>query len=204
MSEQLKGKKVAALVTTGFEQIELTDPKAALEAAGAEVHIVSPERDTVRGWNHTEWGEFVNVDRQLAAVSAAEYDALLLPGGVMNPDRLRTDPKAVDFVREFFNGGKPIAAICHAPWLLVEAGVVDGYRLTSYPSIKTDVKNAGGNWQDQAVVVDRGLVTSRKPEDLKAFDQKMIEEFAEGLHGGNGERQRAGTSNRVDQPAGAR
>jgi deglycase len=191
MPEQLAGKRVAALVANGFEQVELFDPKRALEAAGATVDVVSPEARTVRGWNHTDWGENVPVDRPLDQVRLDEYDALLLPGGVMNPDRLRMIPTAVKFVKAFFDAGKPIAVICHGPWMLVEADVVRGVTMTSYPSLKTDLKNAGAQWVDQEVVVDRGIVSSRKPDDLPAFNRKMIEEFAEGRHGGAGKREQA-------------
>ena len=194
MPEQLNGKRVAALVTKGFEQIELLDPREALEAVGATVHVVAPEADTVRGWNHTDWGAEVKVDRRLDDTRADDYDALLLPGGVMNPDRLRTIPKAVELVRQFFEDGKPIAVICHGAWTLVEADIVEGVTMTSYPSLRTDLENAGANWVDQQVVVDRGIVSSRKPDDLPAFNQKMIEEFAEGRHGGAGTRRRARTS----------
>jgi deglycase len=191
MPEQLAGKRVAALVANGFEQVELFDPKRALEAAGATVDVVSPEARTVRGWNHTDWGENVPVDRPLDQVRLDEYDALLLPGGVMNPDRLRMIPTAVKLVKAFFDAGKPIAVICHGPWTLVEADVVRGVTMTSYPSLKTDLKNAGAQWVDQEVVVDRGIVSSRKPDDLPAFNRKMIEEFAEGRHGGAGKREQA-------------
>jgi protease I len=145
----------------------------------------------VRGWNHREWGDEVSVDRRLDQARADDYDALLLPGGVMNPDRLRVNPKAVQFVKQFFDDGKPIAVICHGPWTLIEAGVVRGITMTSYPSVKTDLRNAGAEWVDQEVVVDRGIVSSRKPDDLPAFNRKMIEEFAEGPHGGAGTRRKA-------------
>jgi protease I len=184
---------VAALVANGFEQVELVEPRKALESAGATVQVVSPEPEKVRGWNHTEWGDEVAVDRRLDQVRADDYDALLLPGGVMNPDRLRANPKAVGLVRQFFDDGKPIAVICHGPWTLVEADVVRGIKMTSYPSVKTDLRNAGAEWIDQEVVVDRGIVSSRRPADLPAFNQKMIEEFAEGQHGGAGTRQNART-----------
>ena len=193
MADQLKGRRVAALVAKGFEQVELTEPKAALEAAGATVDIVSPEKERVRGWNHTEWGDEVTVDRPVDQAKPDEYDALLLPGGVMNPDHLRMNPKAVQFAKTFFEDGKPIAVICHGPWTLVEAGVVRGVKMTSYPSIRTDLKNAGANWVDEEVVVDRGIVSSRKPDDIPAFNRKMIEEFAEGKHGGAGKRELAET-----------
>ena len=191
MARSLQGKKVAALLTQGFEQVELTGPRDALEEAGATVEIVSPERGSVRGWNHTEWGESVTVDRALDEVRAEDYDALLLPGGVMNPDHLRQNPAAVQLVRAFYDQGKPIAAICHAPWMLIEADVVRGSRATSWPSLQTDMRNAGAEWTDTAVVVDRGVVTSRKPDDIPAFNDKMIEEFAEGQHGGAGRRAKA-------------
>jgi protease I len=186
-TQSLNGKKVAILVEDGFEQIELTSPKEALEKAGAKTHIISPKRDKVKGWEHTQWGQEFPVDVSLDKANANEYDALLLPGGVMNPDKLRTSKQAVQFVRSFFDQGKPVAAICHGPWILVEADVVNGRKVTSYTSIQTDLKNAGANWVDQEVVVDQGLVTSRKPDDLPAFNRKMVEEIAEGQH----ERQRA-------------
>jgi protease I len=193
MTEQLKGRRVAALVAKGFEQIELIQPRDALTAAGAIVHVVSPEEGRVRGWNHTDWGEEVAVDRRLDDARADDYDALLLPGGVMNPDRLRMNAKAVQFVKQFFDNGKPIAVICHGPWTLVEAGVVKDLTITSYPSLKTDLQNAGATWVDREVVVDRGIVSSRKPADLPAFTARMIEEFAEGAHGGGGRRRPAHT-----------
>ena len=182
MEKQLNGKRVAALVTDGFEQVELLQPREALEQAGARVDIVSPKAGEVRGWNHTEWGERVKVDRTLDDATVDEYDALLLPGGVMNPDRLRTNQKAVQFVKAFATSGRPIAVICHGPWTLVEAGVVNGVRMTSWPSVKTDLINAGAKWVDEEVVTDRGIVSSRKPDDIPAFNRKMIEEFAEGRH----------------------
>jgi len=185
-TQSLNGKKVAILVEDGFEQIELTSPKEALEKAGAKTHIISPKRDKVKGWEHTQWGQEFPVDVSIDKANANEYDALLLPGGVMNPDKLRTSKQAVQFVRSFFDQGKPVAAICHGPWILVEADVVNGRKVTSYTSIQTDLKNAGANWVDQEVVVDQGLVTSRKPDDLPAFNRKMVEEIAEGQH----ERQR--------------
>jgi protease I len=183
-SKQLSGKKVAILVEDGFEQVEMTSPKEALEAAGAKTYIVSPKADKVKGWEHTKWGQEFPVDVAIEQANATNYDALLLPGGVMNPDKLRTNKKAVQFVRSFFDQAKPVAAICHGPWMLVEADVVEGRMVTSYPSIQTDLKNAGANWVDQDVVVDRGLVTSRKPDDLPAFNRKMIEEIGEGQHAG--------------------
>ena len=178
----LEGKRVAILVADGFEQVELTEPRKALDDAGAETHVVSPAEGRVRGWNHTEWGDEVRVDQPLDEARPQDYDALLLPGGVINPDKLRILPRAVEFVRAFFEARKPVAAICHGPWTLVEAGVATGRRMTSWPSLKTDLKNAGADWSDKEVIVDRGLVTSRKPEDLPAFIEKMIEEFAEGQH----------------------
>ena len=183
MRSKLSGCRVAALVADGFEQVELTEPMAALRASGADARIVSPvEGAQVKGWKHTEWGDAFDVDVHLGDAEPRDYDALLLPGGVMNPDTLRTVPGALSFVRAFFDAGKPVAAICHGPWTLIDAGVVDGRRMTSYPSIRTDLLNAGADWVDAEVVVDRGLVTSRKPDDLPAFNRKMLEEFAEGKH----------------------
>jgi protease I len=182
MDQQLNGKRVAILVENGFEQVEMTEPRKALQAAGAQTQIVSPVQGQVKGWNHTEWGDIFPVDLPLENARPDDFDALMLPGGVMNPDKLRMNPKAVQFVKAFFDAGKPIAAICHAPWTLVEAGVVRGRTLTSWPSLQTDIRNAGGRWVDQEVVTDNGLVTSRKPDDIPAFNRKMIEEFAEGAH----------------------
>jgi protease I len=182
MANELKGKKIAALVEHGFEQSELLEPKKALEQAGAVVDVISPQRGHVKGWKHTDWGDKVEVDHVLDQVRADDYDGLLLPGGVMNPDRLRINQRAVGFVTEFVTANKPIASICHGPWTLIEAGAVRGRRVTSWPSLKTDLINAGALWTDQEVVVDRGLVTSRKPDDIPAFNRKMIEEFAEGVH----------------------
>ena len=178
----LEGKRVAILVADGFEQVELAEPRKALDDAGAETRVVSPAEGKVRGWNHTEWGDEVRVDQPLDEARPQDYDALLLPGGVINPDKLRILPRAVEFVRAFFEARKPVAAICHGPWTLIEAGVATGRRMTSWPSLKTDLKNAGADWSDKEVIVDRGLVTSRKPEDIPAFIEKMIEEFAEGQH----------------------
>jgi protease I len=183
MAASLEGKKVAILVTDGFEQVELTEPKKALDAAGAQTYIISPNNGQVQGMNHDDKGDMFPVDKTLKQAHAEEYDALLLPGGVKNPDKLRTIPEAVQFVHAFFEEGKPVAAICHGPWTLVEADVVRDRTLTSYPSLKTDIKNAGGTWKDAEVIVDKGLVTSRTPEDLPAFNRKMVEEFAEGKHG---------------------
>ena len=182
MAEKLTGKKVAILVDEGFEQIELTSPKEALEAEGANVSVVSPQKRKVKAWNTTKWGIKVKVDQLLAEAKAETFDALVLPGGVMNPDRLRRNEWALQFVKAFFDAGKPVAAICHGPWTLIDAGVASGRRMTSYPSIQTDLKNAGATWVDEEVVVDNGLVTSRKPDDLPAFNAKMIEEFGEGIH----------------------
>lgn len=173
---------MAILVARGFEQVELTNPRRALDENGATTLVVSPERSEVRGWNMTEWGDSVPVDVPLRAARAEDFDALLLPGGVMNPDQLRANPAAVSLVRNFFEAGKPIAAICHGPWVLAEAGIVAGLRMTSYPSIKTDLRNAGAQWVDQEVVVDRGIVTSRGPDDLPAFNRMLVEAFSAGVH----------------------
>jgi protease I len=182
MEKKLAGKKVAILVAEGFEQVELTGPRRALDDAGAETKIVSPARGEVQGWNHYDKGDKFKVDVPLAEADAQNFDALLLPGGVANPDQLRMKPEAVRFVKAFFDAGKPVASICHGPWTLIEAGAVRGRTLTSWPSIKTDLINAGAEWVDRAVVTDNGLVTSRKPDDIPAFNEKMIEEFAEGAH----------------------
>jgi protease I len=182
METKLNGKKVAILVADGFEETELSSPKEALEGAGAETQIISPAEKKVRAWDETDWGSKYKVDVPLADANAADFDALLLPGGVMNPDHLRLQPKAIRFIQHFFEAGKPVAAICHGPWTLVDAGVAKGRRMTSYPSIKNDLKNAGAEWVDEEVVVDNGLVTSRNPDDLPAFNQKVIEEFGEGIH----------------------
>jgi protease I len=184
MSDKLSHHRVAILVANGFEQEELTRPREALEAAGAVTELVSPEDGKVKGWEHTDWGDEFDVDVSLDDADPEAYDALLLPGGVMNPDRLRGNEGALAFVRAFFQAGKPVAAICHAPWTLIDAGVVEGREMTSYPSLRTDLRNAGATWVDREVVVDQGLVTSRKPADIPAFIGKMIEEFAEGRHAG--------------------
>jgi protease I len=176
----LQGKKVAILVTDGFEQSELLEPRKALDEAGATTKVVSPANRKVRGWNHKEWGNEVPVDVSLDSAKAEDFDALLLPGGVMNPDQLRMNPEAVEFVKHFISAGKPVAAICHGPWTLIEAGAVRGRTMTSWPSLKTDLKNAGANWVDREVVHDQGLVTSRKPDDIPAFNREMIRLFAEG------------------------
>jgi protease I len=185
--QSLSGKRVAILVAEGFEQVEMTEPRLALQAAGARVDIVSPEKGTVLGFNHLDKADSFKVDIPLDQADAGDYDALMLPGGVANPDKLRTLPKAVAFVRAFFDAGKPVAAICHAPWSLIEADVVRGRTLTSWPSLKTDLENAGAEWVDREVVVDGQLVTSRKPDDLPAFNPKMTELFS-----------------RAPEPAGAR
>jgi protease I len=182
MAHQLNGKKVAILVENGFEQVELTDPRQALEEAGATTHIVSPREGKVKGWAKTDWGDEFEVDVPLDRARAEEYDALVLPGGVMNPDKLRRNEAAQRFIRDFFEAGKPVAAICHAPWVLIDAGVVEGRKVTSYETLQLDLKNAGAEWVDEEVVVDNGLVTSRKPDDLPAFNRKMVEEIAEGRH----------------------
>ena len=178
----LAGKRVAILATEGFEEVELTKPKKALEEAGATVEVISPEAGIkggeIKAWDMTDWGKKVDVDKKLSEANAADYDALQLPGGWMNPDKLRVDPAAVAFVKSFFDAGKPVAAICHAPWTMIEAGVVQGRTMTSWPSLKTDLTNAGASWVDQEVVVDDNLVSSRKPDDLPAFIEQMIKAFA--------------------------
>ena len=185
MANELDNLNVAILVADGFEQPEMTEPRKALEAAGANTKIVSPVKgDEVQGWNHYEHADKFPVEVKLDAADPKDFDALLLPGGVANPDQLRIDPNAVRFVREFFDAGKPVAVICHGPWTLIEAGVDRGRKMTSWPSVKTDLINAGADWVDQEVVVDSGLVSSRKPDDIPAFNKKMIEEFAGGQNRG--------------------
>ena len=182
MQQKLTGKKVAILVADGFEQVEMTKPREALNEAGAETKIVSPSSEKIQGMNHADKGDKFDVDIPLEKARAEEFDALMIPGGLMNPDQLRSTEEALEFVRHFFENGKPVAAICHAPWVLIDAGVVRGRTLTSWPAIKTDLRNAGANWVDKEVVVDNGLVTSRKPDDIPAFNEKMVEEFGEGKH----------------------
>lgn len=196
MKQTLTNKHVAILVTDGFEQSELEQPRAALEDAGAMTAIVSPKKDTVRAWNEDDFGDTFNVDVPLQQANPENYEALLLPGGVMNPDHLRMSRDAVRFVEHFFEAGKPVAAICHGPQLLIEADVVRGRRLTSYPSLKTDLRNAGADWVDEPVVTDQGLVTSRRPDDLPQFNEKMIEEFGEGVHAGQRRSVEAGVAGR--------
>jgi len=182
MAGGLQDKKVAVLATDGVEQVELTEPVKALKAAGAQVEIVSDKQREIQGFKHHDKADKIPVDKDLDRASADSYDALVLPGGVINPDALRLVPKAIDFVRRFVEAKKPIAAICHGPWTLIDAGGVEGKRVTSWPSLKTDLANAGAQWVDERVVTDMGLVTSRKPDDLPAFNRKMIEEFREGRH----------------------
>jgi PfpI family intracellular protease len=176
--ESLKGLNVAILVTAGFEQVELTEPRKALDEAGAKTQIVSPKNEHVRAWKLTDWGIELPVDVKLNDAQPEDFDALLLPGGVINPDMLRIEPKAVAFVKAFFDDGKPVAAICHGPWTVIEAGSARGRRITSWPSLRTDLKNAGADWVDQQVVVDKGLVTSRSPDDIPAFNPEVIRLFA--------------------------
>lgn len=179
---QLDGRRVAILVADGFEQVELVEPRKALDAAGAATTLVSPVPGQVQGFNHDKPGDKLPVDRALSGTSAGDFDALLLPGGVANPDNLRVIPEAVAFVKAFFESGKPVGAICHGPWTMIEADVVRGRTVTSWPSLQTDLRNAGATWVDQEVVTDKGLVTSRNPSDIPAFSAKLIEEFAEGKH----------------------
>ncbi|WP_394821723.1 type 1 glutamine amidotransferase domain-containing protein [Pendulispora albinea] len=193
MAQSLNGKKVAIVVTDGFEQVELTEPKKALEAAGATALIVSPKDGKVKGWKLTDWGDEFKVDIAIANAKPDEFDALLLPGGVMNPDKLRVIPEVIRFIRGIYDAKKPIAAICHGPWTLIEADAVRGRRITSWPTLRSDLKNAGANWVDEPVVVDDGIVTSRKPDDIPKFNEKMIEEFAEGEH------RRRGAANNVQE-----
>ncbi|MGI8420530.1 MAG: type 1 glutamine amidotransferase domain-containing protein [Candidatus Levyibacteriota bacterium] len=182
MEEKLIDKKIAILVADGFEQVEMTEPRKALENEGAVTTLISPNIETVKGWQHTDWGDSFDIDMTLKHAHAEDFDALMLPGGVMNPDKLRINSDAVKFIKEFARSGKPIAAICHGPWTLIEAGIVKGRTMTSWPSLQTDLENAGATWVDKEVVVDNGLVTSRNPDDIPAFNDKMIEEFSEGIH----------------------
>ncbi len=182
MAGELQGKTIAFLATDGVEQVEYTEPRKAVEQAGGTAQLVSLQPSKVQGFNHLDRGDTFPVDKAVSEASADDYDGLVLPGGVANPDVLRTDADAVQFVRSFFEAGKPVAAICHGPWTLVEADVVKGRTLTSWPSLRTDIENAGGAWVDEEVHTDRGLVTSRKPDDLPAFNAKLVEEFAEGVH----------------------
>ncbi|HWI56714.1 MAG TPA: type 1 glutamine amidotransferase domain-containing protein [Bacillota bacterium] len=178
----LQSKKVAILVADGFEQVEMTEPRRFLEQADAETVLISPNKKEVKAWNESDWGETFKVDLPLGQAHAEEFDALLLPGGVMNPDKLRMNPDAVHFVKAFFLAGKPVAAICHGPWILIDAGVVKDRALTSYPSMKADLANASAKWMDQEVVVDNGLVTSRRPSDLPAFNEAMVQAFTQGYY----------------------
>jgi protease I len=192
MSDQLQGKRIAFLVANeGVEQVELTEPLEAVREAGAEVDLLAPEASDVQAFNHLDKGDTFTPDRAVGDAEVGEYDGLVLPGGVANPDQLRTEPAAVEFVRAFFEAGKPVGAICHAPWTLVEADVLRGRTLTSWPSLQTDLRNAGAEWVDEEVHVDQGLVSSRKPDDLEAFNAKIVEEFAEGVHAGQRESTKA-------------
>lgn len=185
MSDQLQGKRIAFLVANeGVEQVELTEPLEAVREAGAEVDLLAPEAADVQAFNHLDKGDAFTPDRAVGDAEVSEYDGLVLPGGIANPDQLRTKPEAVEFVRAFFEAGKPVAAICHAAWTLVEADVVRGRTLTSWPSLETDLRNAGAEWVDEEVHVDQGLISSRKPDDLEAFNARIVEEFAEGLRAG--------------------
>jgi protease I len=184
--QRLQGKTVAIVATDGVEQVELLKPLEALRDAGAQVEVVSPKSGQIQGYNHFDKGQTIKVDRELSQARPEDYDALVLPGGVINPDQLRLVPQAIDFIRAFVSAQKPIAAICHGPWTLINARGVDGKRMTSWPSLEADLRNAGADWVDEQVVVDEGLVTSRRPDDLPAFCAKMIEEFAEGRHAGRG------------------
>jgi deglycase len=183
-NQKLQGRKVAIIAADMVEQVELVEPRTALEDAGAETDLISLKPGTIKGFNHFDPADEHTVDKTIEEVDASEYDALLIPGGVGNPDQLRGDENIVRFVQDFFAAGKPVAAICHGPWVLVEAGVVRDRKLTSWPTVQTDIRNAGGNWVDEQVVVDQGLVTSRKPDDIPAFNDKMVEEFCEGKHSG--------------------
>ena len=183
MAGELNGKRIAFLMSNeGVEQVELTEPRKAVEEAGAEVDVIATEDGEIQAVDHLDKADTFQPDKTTKEAKADDYDGVVMPGGVANPDNLRTDKDAVRFLREFFAAGKPVGAICHAPWMLIEADVVDGRTVTSYPSLQTDIRNAGGNWVDEEVVVDSGLVTSRKPDDIPAFNAKIVEEFAEGVH----------------------
>jgi protease I len=193
MSDRLQGKKIAFLTSNeGVEQVELVEPLKAVREAGAEAELLAPEAGEVQAFNHLDKGDTFEVDRTVGEAHASEYDGLVLPGGVANPDQLRTKPEALEFVRGFFAAGKPVGAICHAPWTLIDAGVAEGRTLTSWPSLETDLRNAGASWVDEEVHVDQGLVSSRKPDDLEAFNAKIVEEFAEGVHEGQREKSNVG------------
>ena len=180
--ENLKGKKVAIITENGFEEVELTSPKKAMEDAGIEVDIISPQKDKVKAWNHDHWSIELKVDKNISHANAEDYDALVIPGGVMNPDTMRQNEDCINFAKEFLESGKPVAAICHGPQLLIETGMIAGRNMTSFPSLKTDLINAGVKWEDKEVIVDKGLVTSRSPKDLEAFNKKLLEEIREGAH----------------------
>jgi protease I len=180
--EKLKGKKIAILTENGFEEVELTSPKKALEDAGAKVDIISPQKQKVKAWDTDHWSIELPVDVDIAKADVDGYDALMIPGGVMNPDKMRTNEDCINFARDFLSSGKPVAAICHAPQLLIETGKLKGRKLTSFPSLQTDLKNAGATWYDREVVSDNGLITSRSPKDLNAFNSKLVEEIGEGVH----------------------
>jgi protease I len=182
MGSNLKGKKIAILATDGFEQSELMEPRKALDAAGAQTEVVSPNAGKIKGWDHTDWGQSVKVDKTLENANAQDYDGLILPGGVINPDHLRMNPKAVSFVRQFASAGKTVAAICHGPWTLMETGALSGRKVTSWPSLKTDLKNAGAHWVDREVVTDGQFITSRKPDDIPSFNRAVIESVAQHDH----------------------
>ncbi|KAA0019597.1 type 1 glutamine amidotransferase [Salinicola corii] len=182
MAQQLNGKRVAILAANGFEESELSSPSAALQGQGVETHVITPDGKGIRAWAETDWGDTYEADKSLDAVNESDYHALVLPGGLFNPDTLRLNDKALALVRHFFEAGKPVAAICHAPWILINAGVVEGRKMTSVPSVAQDLKNAGAQWFDESVVVDSGLVTSRTPKDLDDFNGKLLEELAEGRH----------------------
>jgi deglycase len=193
MSNRLQGKKIAFLTSNeGVEQVELVEPRKAVSEAGAEVELLAPEAGEVQAFNHLDKADTFEVDRAVGEADASEYDGLVLPGGVANPDQLRTKPEALEFVRGFFKAGKPVGVICHGPWTLINAGVAEGRTLTSWPSLETDLRNAGANWVDEEVHVDQGLVSSRKPDDLEAFNAKIVEEFAEGVHEGQREKTNVG------------